>query len=202
MRKLLAVAALLAAAFASMTARAEGDPQAGQSKSGVCAACHGADGNSVNPEWPSLAGQHPDYLVNQLVAFKEGTRQNPLMTPQAAGLSQQDMEDLAAWFASQQLAPKEADAALVDHGKRLYRGGDTDRNVPACIACHGPTGQGNPLAQYPAIAGQHAAYATSALRAFASGERRSDPNQIMRNIAANMTEEDMRAVSSYVQGLR
>jgi cytochrome c553 len=202
MRKLLAVAALLAAALASMAARAEGDPQAGQSKSGVCAACHGADGNSANPDWPSLAGQHPEYLVSQLVAFKEGTRQNPLMTPQAAGLSRQDMEDLAAYYSSQQLAPKEAEAALVDYGKRLYRGGDTDRNVPACIACHGAAGQGNPLAKFPVIAGQHAAYAAAALRAFASGERRSDPNQIMRNIAANMTEADIVAVSSYVQGLR
>ena len=204
MRKLLAIAAVLAALGTAAPAlgQDQGSAEAGQSKSAVCAACHGADGNSVNPEWPSLAGQHASYLVTQLEAFKNGERQNPLMTPMAMPLSEQDMADLAAWFSSQTLVPKEADPALVEQGQRLYRGGDAERNIAACIACHGPTGQGNPLAGYPVVAGQHAAYAEATLKAYRAGERRSDSSQMMRNVAANLTDADIRALASYVQGLR
>ena len=207
MRHHLALAAVLAAALGILLApraseaQQTGSAEAGQTKAGVCVACHGADGNSVNPEWPSLAGQHASYIVSQLQAYKDGTRQNALMSPQAMVLSEEDMQDLAAWFSSQALAAKEADPALVGRGRQLYVGGDPDREIAACIACHGPGGRGNPLAGYPAIAGQHATYAANQLRLYASGERQGG-NPMMRNIAANMTEEDIKAVSSFIQGLR
>ena len=201
MRKLLAIAATVAA-LGTSPAHAEGSAEAGQAKSAVCAACHGVDGNSANPEWPSLAGQHPGYLVTQLSAFKSGDRQNVLMSPMALPLSEEDMQDLAAYFAAQPVTPKEAEPSLVDKGRQLYRGGDPAKGIPACIACHGPTGQGNPLSGYPVIAGQHATYTAASLKAYRSAERRSDANQMMRNVAAGMSDEDIRAVSSYVQGLR
>lgn len=199
MRKLLAVALMAAALGFSSAAHAEGSAEAGQGKSAVCAACHGPDGNSVNPEWPTIAGQHAEYLVAQLQAFKDGARQNALMSPMAAGLSAQDMLDLAAYYEAQEPAGLEADAALVERGQRIYLGGDLERNVTACAACHGPSGRGNPLARYPRIAGQHAAYTTATLEGYAAGARN---NQMMQDVAARMSAEDMRAVSAYVQGLR
>jgi cytochrome c553 len=191
----------MALCFAS-AALAEGSADAGKTKSAVCAACHGPDGNSVNPEWPSLAGQHPDYIVSSLKQYQAGARQNVLMSPQASALTGQDMADLAAYFSSQAIAPKEADPDLLTRGQQLYRGGDANRGITACIACHGPNGQGNPLAGYPAIAGQHATYLAAQLRLYASGERRSDANQMMRNVARQMTEKDIVAVTSFMQGLR
>jgi len=176
--------------------------ESGQAKSGVCAACHGVDGNSVNPEWPSLAGQNASYIVAQLQHFKDGDRQNPLMSPQAAALNPQDMADLAAYFSSQTITPKEADPDLVTRGQKIYRGGDEARGITACIACHGPNGRGNAVAGYPAIAGQHATYLANQLRLYGSGDRSSDPNQMMRSIARRMTENDIKAVASYMQGLR
>jgi cytochrome c553 len=202
MRKILAVAVLAAALGTHTVARAEGSAEAGRGKSAVCAACHGPDGNSANPEWPSLAGQHASYIVAQLEAFAGGGRQNPLMSPIAEPLSDEDRQDLAAYYAAQTPAPREADPENLERGRKLYVGGDTERGITACIACHGPTGQGNPLARYPAIAGQHASYTAATLGHYASGERSSDPNQIMRSIAARMSAEDIRAVSNYLQGLR
>ena len=179
-----------------------GSAEAGQAKSVTCAACHGADGNSLNPEWPSLAGQHASYLVSSLQAYQSGGRSNVLMSGQAAPLSAEDIADLAAYFSAQTPAPRTADPALVAAGERLYRGGNRDSSVSACIACHGPAGRGNPGAAYPSIAGQHATYAAAQLRAYRSGERASDPNQIMRNVAARLTDEEIAAVAAYVQGLR
>lgn len=199
MRKPFAVAMMAAVLGISSTALAEGSAEAGQEKSAVCVACHGVDGNSANPEWPSIAGQHAPYLESQLKAFRDGARQNPLMSPIAMGLSDQDVLDLAAYYAAQRPAAREADPALVETGERIYKGGVLERGVTACIACHGPTGQGNPLAKYPVIAGQHATYAALSLRNYAAGERE---NQIMQDIAARMSEDDIRAVSEYVQGLR
>lgn len=199
MRKLLAVATMAAALGISTAAYAEGSVEAGAEKSAVCAACHGPDGNSAVPEWPSLAGQHSSFVVAQLTAFKVGERQNALMTPMAVGLSEQDMLDLAAYYEAQQPAGREADPALVDHGRRIYLGGDLERGVTACVACHGPTGQGNPLAGYPVIAGQHATYTSTALQSYAAGERQ---NQIMQEIAARLSAEDIRSVSAFMQGLR
>jgi cytochrome c553 len=202
MRKFLAVAVLAAALGMNTVARAEGSAEAGRGKSAVCAACHGPDGNSANPEWPSLAGQHASYIVAQLEAFTDGRRQNPLMSPIAQPLSEEDRQDLAAYYSAQTPAPREADPENLERGRKLYVGGDLERGITACIACHGPTGQGNPLARYPAIAGQHASYTAATLGHYASGARSSDPNQIMRSIAARMSAEDIRAVSNYLQGLR
>ena len=199
MRKPFAVAMMAAALGISSTAQAEGSVEAGQEKSAVCVACHGVDGNSANPEWPSIAGQHAGYLTQQLKAFRDGERQNPLMSPIAMGLSDQDILDLAAYYEAQRPAAREADPELVEAGRRIYKGGVAERGVTACIACHGPSGQGNPLANYPVIAGQHAAYTRLSLRNYASGER---ANQIMQDIASRMSDEDIRAVSEYVQGLR
>jgi cytochrome c553 len=181
----------------------EGSVDAGRTKSVTCAACHGADGNSITPDWPSLAGQHAGYIVRQLRAFKNGDRVNVTMKPFADMLSEQDMLDLAAYFSTQTPTPKGADPALVSLGQQIYRGGVPDRGIAACIACHGPTGDGNPLAAYPRISGQHAAYVTATLKAYAAGDRVSDAdlNQMMRNTAALLREDEIRALASYVQGL-
>lgn len=201
--KPLAILALTCSWIIAAEAGADGSVEAGKQKSVTCSACHGPDGNnSVNPEWPNLAGQHASYLFAQLQAFKQGTRVNPLMSSQAMLLSEQDMEDLAAYYASQTPAGGEADPALVRAGEKLYRGGNSARGVSACIACHGPRGRGNPAAMIPVVAGQHAAYAAMQLRAYASGERKSDMNQMMRNIASVLTEDEITGVSSYLQGLR
>ncbi len=194
--------AILALLSAACTAEPKGSADAGQTKAAVCAACHGADGNSLNPEWPSLAGQNADYLVRQLKSFKSGERDNVLMTAQAMTLGDQDMLDLAAYFAAKPRQPKTADPTLVSAGERLYRGGNKDTGVSACIACHGPEGAGNDPAAYPSIAGQHAPYLAAQLRAYRAGQRSNDINQIMRNNSARLTDPEIDAVSSYIQGLR
>lgn len=185
-----------------MNTLAEGSIEAGKEKAATCAACHGNDGNSLNPQWPNLAGQHATYIVRTLKAFKSGERKNVLMAGQVGALSDQDMEDLAAWFQSQKPVHRTADPELVAHGERLYRGGDIERGISACIACHGPTGRGNLPAAYPALAGQHATYTATQLKAYADGSRKSDPNQIMRSIASLLNDNDIAAVASYIQGLR
>lgn len=182
---------------------AQGSASAGQGKAAVCAACHGADGNSVNPLWPSLAGQHAEYLTRQINAFKAGEREDVLMSSFAEPLSGQDIADLAAYFEMQTTTPKGADPELVELGEQIYRAGEAGRGIPACIACHGPSGQGNPLAGYPVVSGQHATYIVNTLKAYAAQTRRSDAavNEMMRDIAADLTEEEMQAVASYMQGL-
>jgi cytochrome c553 len=197
------LAAAPAAAQEGAVAAAAGSVEAGRTKSVTCAACHGADGNSVTPDWPMLAGQHASYIVRQLQAFKNGERTDVTMKPFADMLSEQDMLDVAAYFAAQKPTPKGADPALVGLGQQIYRGGVPARGVAACIACHGPDGAGNPLASYPRVSGQHAAYVTKQLNAYASGDRRSDVdvNQMMRNVASELFEDEIRALSSYVQGL-
>ena len=158
----------------------------------------------MNPQWPSIAGQDSGYIARQLKAFKSGERENPLMSPQAMGLSDQDVEDLAAFFSSQSIVGGTADAELAPAGERLYRGGNLEANIAACAACHGPSGSGNPPASYPALAGQHAEYTVAQLRAYREGSRTTDAqmNQMMRNVAARMTDNEMRAVAAYIQGLR
>lgn len=183
-----------------------GDAKAGEAKAATCVACHGPNGNSVNPIWPKLAGQHTGYLVEQLKAFRlpagESPRYNAVMSPQAQLLDEQDVLNVAAYFTAQQLQPGAADPALVEKGERIYRGGVPADGVPACIACHGPAGKGNAAANYPALGGQHAPYIVGQLKLYAAGERRTDPNQVMRNIASSLNEEDMQAVASYIQGLQ
>ena len=172
-------------------------------EAGVCAACHGADGNSVNPLWPSLAGQHVDYLASQMEAFRSGQRQDPLMSPQVQGLSEEDVRAYAEFFARQPLRIGAApdDEALVAQGERLYRGGNATTGVPACIACHGPSGRGNPAAGFAAIGGQQGQYVAKALREYAAGVRTTDPESMMRNVAGLLTDREIQAVAAYVQGL-
>ena len=179
-----------------------GDAALGAQKAAVCAACHGMTGSSVNPEWPSLAGQPAAYIVAQLRQFQQGTRVNPLMTPMAAPLGEADMADLAAHFSQQSPAGLEADPSNWKLGEKLFRGGDAARSIPACIACHGPQGRGNAPAGFPALRAQQSLYAYNQLRAFAAGTRTSTGNPIMRDIASRLTDEEMRALASYTQGLR
>jgi cytochrome c553 len=197
--------AFVLAWLVSSTALAQtGSVDAGRTKAALCAACHGNDGNSVAPEWPSLAGQHATYIVEQLQAFKSGERVDVTMTPFAMTLSEQDMFDVAAYFASQPRTPKGAPPEAVTLGQQIYRGGVPERGIAACIACHGPTGQGNPLAAFPAISGQHAAYTAKQLNAYRAGERRSDTsfNQMMRNVARLLLDDEITALAGYVQGLQ
>jgi len=181
----------------------EASVDAGRTKSATCAACHGVDGNSVTPDWPSLAGQHTAYIVRQLKSFKAGDRVNVTMKPFADMLTDQDMADIAAYFAAQKPVPKGADPALVNLGQQIYRGGVPQRGIAACIACHGPSGDGNPLAAYPRVSGQHATYVARTLGEYASGARRSDVdlNQMMRNEASLLRDDEIKALASYVQGL-
>jgi len=198
---------LLALGFAltcNSPALAQGSAEAGQAKAAPCVACHGADGNSVTPEWPSLAGQHAGYIVRQLEAYQSGDRENVLMSAFASTLSTEDMRDLAAYFATLPAVQRGADPDLAELGERVYRSGLPDRGVAACIACHGPTGRGNSLATYPVVRGQHATYVVNTLHAYASGDRRSDGtiNQMMRDIAVTLRDDEIQAVASYMQGLR
>jgi cytochrome c553 len=193
---------LLCCAQASAASQPEGSAEEGQTKSATCVACHGANGNSPNPEWPNLAGQHESYILKQLQAFKAGERQNPLMSPIAMTLSEDDMADLAAYYSTQTRTGLEADANKVELGQRVYRGGDLDANVAACSGCHGPRGTGNPTALYPALQGQHATYVAAQLRAYRAGTRQTDQNSIMRDVTRTMSDEQIDAVAAYVQGLR
>lgn len=180
-----------------------GSVEKGQAKAAPCVACHGVNGNSVNPEWPNLAGQHETYIKRQLTAFKNDQRQNPLMTPMAKPLSDEDVADLGAFFASQKsTGTLEAEPSKVALGQRLFRGGDVAKGIAACAACHGPDGSGNPAAGYAQIKGQHATYTINQLKAYRSGTRQTDPNQMMRNVASLLTDEQIDAVAAYIQGLR
>lgn len=190
----------------------ESSAAAGQQKSATCAACHGADGNTVaTPDWPSLAGQHASYVVRQLEAYKSSQtaatedkqRLDAGMQGLASTLSEQDMQDIAAFYAEQDMAPKGADPARVQRGQQIYRGGIPERNIAACIACHGPTGMGNPLAGYPRVSHQHSAYLARTLRDYRSGVRRSDAelNQMMRNVAELLLDDEIEALANYMQGL-
>lgn len=178
-----------------------GDAEQGRQKSQTCAACHGPDGNSTNPAWPNLAGQHASYIVNQLKAFQNGERKNPQMSPMAVGLSEADMADLAAYYASQIVKIGAADPEAIDIGEKLYRAGNPTTGTPACMACHGPNGAGNPAAGYPALRGQHAEYTMAQLRAYRSGDRRNDAGGIMRAIASRLSEQEIMAVAKYLSGL-
>jgi cytochrome c553 len=201
--KFVAALGLFVALAWSGNAAAAGNKEAGQAKSSTCMACHGMDGNSANPEWPSLAGQHSSYIVKQLKHFKATDRNNPLMMPMAMILSDQDMEDLAAYFQAQTPRPTgETEPSKLKLGEKLYRGGNAARGVPACAGCHGPAGAGIAGATYPRIGGQHATYAALQLRAYKSGTRATDPNTMMRSVASRLSEEEIDAVASYLQGLR
>lgn len=204
--------ALIAGTLLASTAYGQGvikgDPaKAQQIVTTVCAACHGADGNSAIPVNPNLAGQHPEYTYKQLVNFKPqggkaAERANPVMGGMVANLSEDDMKNIAAHYAAQKSKPRAArDAALVKQGEAIYRGGVAAKGVPACAACHAPNGAGMP-AQFPRIAGQHADYTAAQLKAFRGGQRANDPAQMMRGAAAKMSDQEITAVAEYIAGLR
>jgi cytochrome c553 len=200
--KLVAALSLVAIVGWSAPTAAAGSAEAGQAKSAVCMACHGPDGNSPSPEWPNLASQHSSYIVHQLQSFKAGARQNDLMSPMAMILSDEDMADLAAYFSSQKVRGGETEPSKLALGQKIFRGGNVNTGVMPCTGCHGPNGRGNPLAGYASIQGQHATYVANQLRAYRAGTRQTDPNQMMRNVAAHLTDEEIDALASYVQGLR
>ena len=192
----------------TVPAMAGGDAAAGEAKSAICAACHGVDGNSTVAMWPKIAGQHAQYTERQLKLMKSGARQVPEMMGIVAGLDEQDFADLAAYYATQSVSPGVADPALVELGERIYRAGIPKREVPACMSCHGPAGEGNPLTDYPALAGQHAQYVADQLRAYRkgyedpAGRTNDGDTKIMRETAFGLSDAEIEAVSSYVAGLK
>lgn len=206
--KFAPIFALTAILSAPLQAQAEslvdGSAEAGKSRALTCTACHGQEGNSVNPLWPNIAGQNAPYLLAQLQAYKSGDRADPLMSTQAMLLSDEDMRNIAVYFESLPAAAAAvADPGTVDRAASLYRGGNEAAKASACMACHGPTGRGNPAAKYPALNGQHATYTAKQLRDYASNSRKSDgKTRIMREIAGRLSEEDIVALASYVQGLK
>jgi cytochrome c553 len=202
MKRLWILAATISGAIAGNVSVAAGNAETGATKAVVCQACHGANGNSVNPEWPSLAGLGADYIAEQLKNFKETKRNNPVMAPIVAGLSPDDMEDLGAYFDGQVNTGLEADPSYWQAGQKLYRAGDAARGIPACMACHGPTGRGNEPAKFPALRGQHSVYVVKQLTDYASGARTTGANGIMPTIAKRLSPDDIRNLSSYLQGLR
>jgi cytochrome c553 len=202
MKNLLVITTLLLISIATGVAQAAGDPVAGKVKAGQCAACHGPDGNSVNPAWPKLAGQHADYLVKQLEFFEAGERENTTMKPMADVLDAQGREDVAAFYASQKVKTGVADPELVELGEQIYRSGNAESGIAPCMGCHGPGGAGNPAALYPALRGQHAQYVELQLHGFAEGKRvNENAKKMMQILAARMTNKEIRAVASYIQGL-
>ena len=189
--------------FIATSAMAAGDAAKGATiVNQVCAACHGADGNSAIALYPKLAGQHPEYITKQLKNFKAGERNNPIMAGMVANLTPEDMENLGAYFGSQTptggTAKSNGKGSL---GEKIYKGGIPGIGVPACASCHGPTGAGIPV-QFPRLAGQHAEYIVAQLKNFHSGQRANDAAKMMRSIASKLSDDDMAAVADYIQGLK
>ena len=178
-----------------------GDPTLGKTKASLCAACHGADGNSTNPEWPKLAGQHASYIIRQTLAIRSGEdRVNALMAPMVADLSAEDLADIAAYFETKNTTYVEA---INEDKKRvaelLYRGGDQSRDIPACMGCHGPDGRGNGLAKFPSLRGQHAKYTVVQLNAYRDKKRIT--GTIMPDIAKRLEPFEIEALAAYLSAL-
>lgn len=183
-------------------AQAAGDAKAGQTKAAMCGACHGADGNSAAPNFPKLAGQGERYLLKQMNDIKSGNRNVLEMTGLLTNMSEQDMADIAAYFASQNMSVGAADPALVKAGEALFRGGKLAEGMPACTGCHSPNGAGNDAAGFPQLGGQHAQYVAKQLTDFREGNRTNDgDSMMMRSVAAKLSNKDIQAISSYIQGL-
>lgn len=206
----IAGAAGIAQANEAATAAApKGDAAAGQAKAAMCGACHNPDGNSIIPANPKLAGQNARYLAKQLHDFKSGARANPVMMGMAAGLSDQDILDVAAYFAAQKRTPAAADPAQVKAGEKLWRGGNLESGVLACSGCHSPAGGGNALAGFPSLRGQHADYIEVQLKAFRAAargdltgdKRENDPEGMMRGVVKNLSDSEIKALSQFASGL-
>ena len=182
---------------------AKGDANAGKGKVATCTACHGATGVSPAPNWPNLAGQGEKYLIKQITEIKERKRPVPEMAPFTGSLSKQDIEDIAAFYASQMAPAGATDPKFISLGEALYRGGDSKKEIPACSSCHSPTGKGNPLAVFPHIAGQKTDYTIKQLTDFREGHRTNDGDtKIMRTIAEKLSNKEVEAVANYISGLR
>ena len=208
--KKIAIAVALAAGLTGMV-HAAGDADAGKAKAATCVACHGPDGNSIAPNFPNLAGQSEAFLYKQLKDFKAGKRKDATMDAMIMPLDDQTMQDISAFFASQKLKPGQADAALVDAGKAIYKGGIAEIGVPACMACHGPAGSGNPGSGYPQLASQKSTYTEKQLKDFRTAAqnpadqtlgRTNDPSKMMRNAVKRMSDPEIKAVAQYIQGLQ
>ena len=212
------VASIDATALAALADTQPGDAEAGAAKAAVCAACHGVDGNPSDPQYPRIAGQNERYVARQLALFKSGERTTPMaaiMQPYATPLSAQDMRDIGAYFAGQAGGAGIADDTAITEGtyaglkffevgQKLYRSGDFEREIPACLACHGPAGRGNPGPPYPAVAGQFADYTARQLELFRDGMAMGSgehANAVMADVAAELTDEEIQALASYIQGL-
>ena len=207
--------AAVAAALPDDGPAVPGDAVAGEAKAASCAACHGADGNAADPQYPNLAGQHEHYIARQLALYKSGERDNAIMLGFAATLSSQDMRDIGAYFAKQAKRPGVADETIIaegpnagrkfyEVGQKLYRAGDPARGIPSCAACHGPTGRGVPGPSWPSLQAQHAQYTAQQLRAFRDGMvwgKDANANVIMASAARNLSDEEIDALASYLQGL-
>lgn len=222
MKNLLAIMITMALTGGATQVYAAGSVSAGKSKAASCTSCHGDKGNSMMPMFPKLAGQHEVYIANQLSAFKEGERKGPTMAPMALSLSEQDMADLGAYYAAQRISANsmpdpqndddddddedESEAidikAVMTAGKNLYRNGNLETKVAACIACHGPSGEGNKPAGFPALRSQHADYLIKSLQEFKTGKRNKNPENTMHMIAKQMTEDEIKAVSYHISMLK
>lgn len=200
MNKRTLVAALLFCCVAGPS-YAAGDAAAGKESSAICAGCHGADGKAILPEYPNLAGQHASYIAKQLTAYRDGERENQLMSPMAAALSDQNILDLAAYYAEMTPIKGVAKEENLTLGQNIYRGGITSAGIASCTGCHGPAGAGNPAAIYPSLNGQNAEYIAAQLKLFRSGERNNDPNSMMRSLAHRLSDAEIDAVSNYAAGL-
>ena len=202
MKKLvIALISAVVGGFIPNLVLAQGDAAAGQAKSALCASCHGADGNSQLAMNPKLAGQNASYMVKQLKDFKSGARPGVTMSAMVGNLSEQDMEDIAAWYSSQQGTVQGADPASLELAETLYRAGNKEISVAACSACHSPTGKGNAPAGFPALSGQHSAYTLQQLKDFRSGVRQNDLSGAMRTVVERLTDKELEALASYVSGL-
>ncbi|MGY6631284.1 MAG: c-type cytochrome [Wenzhouxiangella sp.] len=204
MARLMVMLIALAPVMAFAGVVGVGDPVAGEQKAASCAACHGSDGNSAVSAWPKIAGQHEDYAARQTRLVRDGHRDVPEMIPFVMNLSDQDIADIAAFYATQSLEPGVADEGLVDLGRRIYMDGNRETGVPACAACHGPAGEGVLGAHFPVVRAQHADYSADRLRRYRAGETNgeNDPySQMMVGVAARLTDEEIEAVSSFMEGL-
>ncbi|HBX26396.1 MAG TPA: cytochrome c4 [Gammaproteobacteria bacterium] len=205
MKSLLTVIALAVGLVPFATAESAtndayvGSAEQGKAKSVTCSACHGSDGNSGAADYPKLAGQHASYLASTLRAYRDGLRKNAIMAGLAAVLSEEDIADLSVYYATQTISTGAVQADLLDRGEQLYRFGDTEKGISACAACHGPTGVGLASAVFPSLKGQWAGYSETQLRAFRDGLR---VNVMMNGVAQKMSDADIEAVSSYVEGLK
>ena len=203
LRALICLALFFPAAITVAWAQV-GDPAVGQEKAAVCAACHGMDGNSQVTIWPKIAGQHADYIARQTRMVRDGQRNVPTMMPMVMNLSDEDIADIAAWYAQQTVQSGVADEELVELGSTLYHGGNHETGLPACMACHGPSGYGIPMTGYPKLTGQHADYTADRLRRYRAGETNGedDPNsRMMVEIASSLSDDEIEALSSYIEGL-